>query len=304
MSKLNPERAVLLTGAGGQLGMDVSAALRVRALNTLNLRREGLDVTDKDAVQRAITEAAPAVLINCSAYTKVDMAETEQKQAFAVNETGAANLAAACQKTGTLLIHISTDFVFDGTKTVPYKEEEPTNPLGVYGKSKLAGEEAIRELCPPHIIIRTSWLYGTHGGNFVKTMLRLAGERETLQVVSDQRGTPTWSADLARVIAVIAEAVKEGKTPASGIYHYSDAGTASWFEFALAIVEEARGLGKTLKCKSVKPIPTSAYPTPAPRPAYSVLDTTKIKDTLKLDIPKWRRSLIKMLTELSQEEGW
>lgn len=280
--------------------MDVAEELKASGLDAICFSREALDVSDKEAVLKSVTEAAPVAVINCSAYTKVDLAEKEQERAFAVNEKGARNLALACHRNNAVFIHISTDFVFNGEKTAPYTEEDNTEPLGIYGKSKLAGEEAVKALCPANIIIRTSWLYGVHGGNFVKTILRLAGEKEVLRIVSDQRGSPTWTADLAEVITRMVMVIKEAKAP-FGLYHYSDEGAASWFEFAIAVVEEARKLGKTLKCKRVEPISTAAYPTPAARPAYSVLDTTKIKDTLRLAIPEWRCSLTKMLTELSRQ---
>jgi len=240
--------------------------------------------------------------VNCAAYTKVDLAEKEREEAFAINEGGARNLAMAGRAVGAVLVHISTDFVFDGIKTTPYREDDRTNPLGVYGKSKLAGEEAIREICQEYIIIRTSWLYGTHGRNFVKTILRLAGEREVLSVVDDQMGSPTWTVDLARVITRMAESIKGALAPPLfGLYHYSDEGVISWYDFATAILEEAHSLGIQLKCGSVEPIPTAAYPTPAARPAYSALDTAKIKKTLALEIPHWRISLRGMIKEFLRE---
>ncbi len=263
--------------------------------------RDALDISDKGAVFSLIEKESPHIIVNCAAYTKVDLAEKEREKAFAVNEGGPRHLALRSRAVGAVLLHISTDFVFDGIKTTPYKEEDRTNPLGAYGKSKLAGEAAIREFCPEHIIIRTSWLYGAHGSNFVKTILRLAGEKEVLRVVSDQIGSPTWTADLAEVIRKIAGAVKGQKAPSFGLYHYSDEGVISWYDFAVAIVEEARGLGIQLKCGSVEPIPTAAYPTPAARPAYSALDTAKIKTTLALEIPHWRISLRGMIKEFLRE---
>lgn len=311
---------ILITGATGQLGQDVAALFTAAGARPACLGRKDLDITDKEALFSVIRETAPEVIINTAAYTKVDLAEKESEKAFAVNCDGAANLAAASKQVGATLIHISTDFVFDGTQSSPYKESDKTNPLGLYGKSKLAGEEAIRECCGKHIIIRTSWLYGVHGANFVKTILRLATEREVISVVCDQVGSPTWSKGLAEVIRQItprlttkdaqAPAIKttrpsdEGagakKTP-FGVYHYSDEGVASWYDLALAVVEEARALGVELKCRTVLPIATSGYPTPAVRPAYSVLNKEKIKEEFSLTIPHWRDSLREMLAELSQE---
>ncbi len=293
---MNKREKILVTGARGQLGMDVASALKAGGLNAVGYGRDDLDIIDRDSVSSVIEKEAPSIIINCAAYTKVDLAEKERERAFAVNAEGARNLALASKATGATLIHISTDFVFDGKKTDPYKEEDKTNPLGVYGKSKLAGEEAIRETCPEHIIIRTSWLYGVHGNNFVKTILRLAEDREVLKVVNDQVGSPTWTMDLAAVITKTTEAIRGGCAP-FGLYHYSNVGVASWFDFALAIVEEARGLGMELRCKNIEPIPTTAYPTPAARPAYSVLGTLKIKKTLNLSIPLWRTSLRAMLKD-------
>ncbi|MFQ5427978.1 MAG: dTDP-4-dehydrorhamnose reductase [Thermodesulfobacteriota bacterium] len=302
---MNKSEKILITGAHGQLGTDVASVVKTPGRAIACYGREDLDITDKGAVFSVMEKEAPSIIINTAAYTKVDLAEKEREKAFAVNCEGAKNLALASSATGAVLIHISTDFVFDGTKTTPYKEEDKTAPLGVYGQSKLAGEEAVRESCPPHIIIRTSWLYGAHGPNFVKTIMRLAGEQETLRVVSDQIGTPTWTVDLAGVITQMIEGLsgKGPQAPPFGLYHYSNEGTASWYDFALAIVEEARGMGMKLKCGTVEPIPTSAYPTPAARPAYSVLDTTKIKKTLNVSMPHWRTSLINMLKKLREERG-
>jgi len=282
--------------------MDVAFALNAGGRKRVGYGRETLDITDRESVYSVIEEESPGIIINCAAYTKVDLAEKEREEAFAINEGGARNLALAGRAVGAVLIHISTDFVFDGCKAVPYREDDKTNPIGVYGKSKLAGEEAVKEACPEHIIIRTSWLYGVHGSNFVKTILRLAEEREVLSVVDDQIGSPTWTADLARVITQMTESIKEALAPPLfGLYHYSDEGVISWYDFAVAIVEEARGLGMNLKCGSVEPIPTSAYPTPAARPAYSALDRAKIKKTLALEIPHWRISLRGMIKEFLRE---
>ncbi len=313
-------KKILITGAAGQLGCDVAASLKRAGIDPVCRSRGDLDIADKEALFSVIKETAPAVIINAAAYTKVDLAEKEEKKAFAVNSDGARNLAAASEAAGAILIHISTDFVFDGVKSSPYKESEKTNPIGVYGKSKLAGELAVRECCARHIIIRTSWLYGAHGANFVKTILRLASEREVISVVSDQVGSPTWTRDLAEAIRQIttrlttrdaqAPAIKTitpsderwgGEKKPFGVYHYADEGVASWYDLAVAVVEEARALGAELKCRTVLPIATSGYPTPAARPSYSVLNKEKIKDEFSLTIPHWRDSLREMLAELSKE---
>jgi dTDP-4-dehydrorhamnose reductase len=268
---------IIITGSGGQLGTDTAAELDL--------------------------------VINCAAYTAVDRAEEEEERAYAINRDGVRNLGVAAKEAGAALIHISTDFVFDGKGggkgKEPYTEEAPTAPLGVYGSSKLAGEEALREVLPEHIIIRTSWLYGAHGKNFVHTMLRLATERESLSVVNDQIGSPTWTRDLARAISLIAkriESVRSGDVQNSiwGIYGYSNAGETSWYGLAVAAIDMARGtaLGANIVCTSISPISTSEYPTPAERPLYSVLDTTKIESLFNIKIPEWRESLKGMIKEV------
>ncbi len=298
MSDSDKMRKILVTGAGGQLGADLGPALAALGLGGVYFTSADLDITDRDRVFDLIGREAPSVVINAAAYTKVDLAESEQERAFAVNAAGAANVAAASKAAGAALIHISTDFVFDGEKSRPYKEDDAVNPLSTYGKSKLRGEEEVQAACPRHYIIRTSWLYGAKGHNFVRTILRLAAGRDELRVVSDQVGSPTWTGDLAKAVAALSRATDRSEPPAFGIYHYSDEGVASWYDLAVAALEEARRLGLEFMCREVLPIPTEAYPTPAPRPAYSVLDKTKIKEALGLCIPHWRASLVRMLGEL------
>jgi len=296
-------RKILVTGAGGQLGADLRVALGAAGLEGVFYASKDLDITDKEAVFSVIGGEAPSVVINAAAYTKVDLAEKERERAFAVNEAGAGHVARASDAAGATLIHISTDFVFDGLKSRPYRETDRTNPLSVYGKSKLGGEEAVRGGCASHLVIRTSWLYGSTGQNFVRTMLRLGGEREELRVVSDQVGSPTWTADLASAITLMAERVCGGGAPPWGIYHFANEGVASWYDLAVAVVEEAKRLGMDLVCREVLPIPTEAYPTPAPRPHYSVLDKTKIKEALGRGIPHWRASLVRMLEDLKSRRA-
>lgn len=289
---------ILVTGTGGQLGSDVARLLHDTGANYAAMDSSAIDITLKRDIYEAMQRMRPDVIINCAAYTKVDLAEKEQAVSFAVNRDGAANLAHAAAELDALLIHVSTDFVFDGSRPVPYKETDSTAPLGVYGRSKLEGEAEIAKIHARHAIVRTSWLYGAMGGgNFVKTMLRLAAEQDELRVVYDQTGSPTWTADLAGAILDIARAF-EGGNARYGIYNYSNEGVASWYDLAVATVEEARALGAQLRYTKITPILTAEYPTPAMRPAYSVLDKAKIKKTFDLSIPHWRTSLRSMLAEL------
>jgi dTDP-4-dehydrorhamnose reductase len=242
-----------------------------------------LNIADLSALEKYFSERSINFCINCAAYTAVDKAETEQENAFLINEDAVGNLATVCAANNTQLIHISTDYVFDGTANQPYKETDKTNPVSVYGKSKLQGEVLALENCAFAIIIRTAWVYSSFGNNFVKTMLRLMKERESINVVSDQIGCPTYAADLALVIMQIIACGKSKDNP--GIYHYSNAGITNWYEFAVAIKKLTGS-----KC-IVNPITTAEYPTAAKRPAYSVLDTSKITSTFHLAIPAWEESL-------------
>ena len=286
---------VLITGAGGQVGWElqrtVSTDIEITALH-----RVELDIADQAAVMSVIKELQPALVINAAAYTAVDKAEEEVDRAYKVNVEGAANIARAVEDCSARLIHISTDFVFDGTGTKPYLPGDEPKPSGVYGASKLQGERAVMaETSGRAVILRTAWIYSVHGSNFVKTMLRLMAEREELGVVDDQVGTPTWAKELAKTIWLIA-----GKTDMQGTYHWTDDGKASWYDFALAIQEEAYGLGLLQKTIPIKPIKTEEYPTPARRPAYSVLDKTSTLEALDCKASHWRESLIKMLIELKE----
>lgn len=283
---------VLVTGAGGQLGHDVVAVLHRAGIEPLAPARRDLDVTRPETIADCVGAYRPDWIINCAAYTAVDRAESEADIAFAVNRDGAGALAAAAAGAGARLLHVSTDFVFNGRQSRPYTESDAPDPLGVYGRSKLAGEQAVADALPGAVILRTAWVYGVHGHNFVKTMLRLALQGKPLRVVDDQLGSPTWSADIAAVMLRLVEA------DAGGLFHYTSAGHTSWHGFAQAILEQAALAGFELKTTDVEPIPTAAWPAPAARPAFSVLDTGKIASLLALAIPGWRDSLANMLEEL------
>ncbi len=287
----------LVTGAKGQLGSDLVPLLEAAGFEVEPLSSSELDISDGAAVLEAVNKAKPGIIINPAAYTKVDLAEKEKDRAYAVNANGAENLALAAKEAGCPMVHVSTDFVFDGRSPVPCAEDFEANPLSVYGASKLAGEKSVANATDAHVIVRTSWLYGVEGHNFVKTILRLASEREVLRIVYDQTGTPTWSADLAAALVAVCKSIEAGKKP-WGMYHYSNEGVASWYDFAVAICIDAASIGMPLKCKRIEPILTAEYPLPAMRPAYSVLNKAKIKKTFDIEIPHWRSSLSKMLKEL------
>ncbi len=293
---------ILVTGSEGQLGRDLAPLLAREGHDVVGADITGpgassLDITDRDKTVSSVVRLRPEVIINCAAYTAVDRAEKEMDAALAVNRDGPANLADAAGEVQALLIHISTDFVFNGSRNLPYDESQAADPLGVYGKTKLLGEQEVAGRLPGHIIVRTSWLYGTHGHNFVKTILKHAGEREVLRVVYDQAGTPTCSSDLAGALAVMVNRCASSPAP-YGTYHYSNEGVASWYDFAVRAIVGAGRLGARLRCTRVEPILTGEYPTPAKRPAYSVLDKKKVKETFGVSIPHWQDSLERMLNEL------
>lgn len=292
---------ILLIGTQGQVGQEL-----IKTLDSLDaikaVGRAELDLTDLDAIAQTIQATQPNLIVNAAAYTAVDKAESEPELAKTINAKAPEVMAKSATDCGATLVHISTDYVFSGQAGSPRQETDKTGPLGVYGKTKLAGEEAIRDACKQHIILRTAWVYGTQGkGNFLKTMLRLGKERETLSVVSDQIGSPTWAKDIAEAIADLAKQTQAADnleaSPLFGTYHFTNSGVASWYDFAIAIFEEAEALGQPLKIESVKPIATADYPTPAKRPAYSVLSGKKIATVLGKDAPYWRTSLREMLQE-------
>lgn len=306
---------VLITAKNGQLGWELNNTLtaenvaNIENIEAIFLDSKKLDITNANAVAERISSFKPDFVINAAAYTAVDKAESDSDAAYKVNQQGAKNLALACKEIGAKLIHVSTDFVFDATKNTPYQPEDPTNPLGVYGASKLAGEEAVAEVLGADVsIIRTAWVYSTHGNNFVKTMLRLMAEKEQLGVVADQVGTPTNAKNLAKAIWQLVEKEHSDSLSAStntngntnaNIYHWTDLGTASWYDFAVAIQELGLANGLLQKPIAVNPIKASQYPTPAKRPAYSVLDTSALREKLNVTGEHWRTALNSMLKELT-----
>lgn len=282
---------VLVVGAGGQLGQELQRTSGPD-IECLPMTRAQLDIADMVAVSECLRTLAPKLVINAAAYTAVDNAEAETAAAQRGNVDGPLALAQACAQQGVRLIHISTDFVFDGTASQPYTPDAVTAPLGEYGRSKRAGELAVQGALPEAVIVRTGWVYSSYGGNFVKTMLRLMSERDDLAVVADQVGTPTWAHGLAE--AVWACAVQPNL---SGIYHWSDAGVCSWYDFAVAICEESLALGLLARPVNIRPIAAIEYPTPAQRPAYSVLDKTSSWRDFALAGVHWRQQLRAMLKD-------
>lgn len=275
---------ILVTGAKGQLGCEMQRLGAVSPNNYIFTDVAELDITDADAVMNAVKVAAIDIIVNCAAYTNVDKAESDEATAELINATAVGNLARAMKEVGGTLFHVSTDYVFGCDGNTPRTEEMPLNPLGVYGRTKLHGEQAILESGCKALIFRTAWLYSEYGNNFLKTMMRLTSEKEQLNVVFDQVGTPTYAGDLALAIFSIIEAgVYAGN---EGIYHFSNEGVCSWYDFA---VEIAAAAGNT-SCR-INPCHSSEFPSPVTRPPYSVLDKTKIKSTFDIDIPHWRESM-------------
>lgn len=275
---------ILVTGANGQLGNEMRRLGAVSPNNYIFTDVAELDITNADAVMHVAKNYAIDVIVNCAAYTNVDKAESDEATAELINATAVANLAAAMKEVGGTLFHVSTDYVFGSEGNTPRTEEMPLNPLGVYGRTKLHGEQAIEESGCKALIFRTAWLYSEFGNNFLKTMMRLTAEKEQLNVVFDQVGTPTYAGDLALAIFSIIEAgVYEGN---EGIYHFSNEGVCSWYDFAVEIAAVAGNTG----CR-INPCHSSEFPSPVTRPPYSVLDKTKIKNTFDIDIPHWRESM-------------
>lgn len=276
-------KKILVTGANSQLGQELKILSEESENEFIFTGSDELDITNLAGLNAFIANTKPQVLINCAAYTAVDLAETDKDKATLLNQTAVGYLAALCASANIQLIHFSTDFVFDGQKSSPYTETDQPNPTGHYGMSKWMGEKDVLAKCPSAIIIRTSWLFSPFGKNFLKTMIRLGTERDTLSVVFDQIGTPTYAHHLANAVLAIID--HKGNKQPGGIYHFSNEGVASWFDFAKAIIEIAEVDTEIL------PVKTTEYPTPAKRPSYSVLDKTKIKERYDLTIPYWRDGL-------------
>ena len=284
---------ILITGAGGQLGRETVLALKASGESYIGIDRDELDFSSPDLVAAAIADYAADWVINCGAYTAVDKAEEERDLAFTVNRDAARAVAEGVKLSGSRLLHVSTDFIFGGEKSRPYNESDETNPLGVYGQSKLEGEQAVRDVLPEAVILRTAWVYGAHGHNFVKTILRLAAERSELRVVDDQIGTPSWTGDIVKAIQSLI------KAKAAGTYQFTNEGVTSWYDFAVEIVASARQAGFPIVAETIRPIPTEDFPLPAKRPAYSVMSKVKIRGILDYEIPHWRDSLNIMLNQLT-----
>lgn len=288
---------ILITGAKGQLGSEIRELTQASTLHTQYYNfyftdRDALDITDKKAIQEFIAKKSIKTIINCAAYTAVDRAEEDMENADRINHTAVKYLAQMAKEKGIKLIHISTDYVFDGKNYRPYVEEDSVNPNSVYGQTKTNGEKALLEINPKNaIIIRTSWIYSSYGANFVKTMLRLGKAKDTLNVIFDQVGTPTYAKDLAKAIFEILPQIKNEKVE---IYHYSNEGVLSWYDFAKEIMRMAK-----IECE-IKPIETKEYPTPAIRPHFSLLNKTKIKKAFGITIPYWKDSLDECLKKMGE----
>ncbi len=285
--------SILVLGSGGMVGSELLRTFRSLGIASTGLARDQLDISEARAVETAIAAARPDLVVNAAAYTAVDRAESERDAAIRVNRDGAAFVAEACARAGAALIHLSTDYVFDGAARAPYREDADTAPLSVYGRSKLEGEIAVRVRLERHIILRTAWVYGLEGRNFMKTVLELAQSRSELRVVSDQQGSPTSAREIAHAIAVIARRVGAG-ADSWGTYHFAGAGVASWHGFAAAIFGFAARHG--VPTPRVIPVASSEYPTAARRPGYSVLDCAKIARDFGLEPRPWRDALEEMVT--------
>jgi len=284
---------VLITGKGGQLAWELEQ-LAPEKFEVISVGIDELDITNERLVADFIAEMKPDLVINAAAYTAVDKAEEESKTAYAVNELGIKYLAQACKKIGARILHISTDFIFDGESARPYQTDAKPNPLNVYGASKLAGDIALNEILPEaSVIVRTAWVYSVHGNNFVKSMLRLMQEKPQLGIIYDQVGTPTWAKGLAQWLWLIAD-----KPEVTGTYHWTDAGVASWYDFAVAIQELGLEKGLLNKAVPVLPILATAYPTPAKRPVFSVIDKSSAEEVSGLNTIHWRKQLSSMMDQL------
>lgn len=299
MRNLNNKK-ILLTGVSGQVGHALSSQLL--DLNLVTLSRNELDLSDADAIRRVLREVSPDIIINPAAFTAVDKAELEPDLAYAINVTAPRVMAEEAAKLGSALIHFSTDYVFDGNQEKSYTERDPANPTNVYGKTKLAGEEAIRNVGIPFLILRTSWVYGPHGKNFLKTILHLASEKEHLGIVSDQIGSPTSSLSIAAALNQLLRLWNTEKASDTGIYHFTNAGSTSWYGFACEIIKQYEVMHKQPALKTavhnIKALSSAEYPTLATRPANSCLDNTKLKKTFGIELPSWQDGLQQVLQDL------
>ena len=283
---------VLITGCYGQVGHCLTQQLADKESTTvLALDREQLDITNQDAVNASVDDFKPTIIINAAAHTAVDKAEDEVDLSYAINRDGPSYLAKAAQRVGAAMLHISTDYVFEGNKVGEYDERDATHPQGVYGESKLAGEIAVAEACDKHIILRTAWVFGENGNNFVKTMLRLGSTRDELSIVGDQFGGPTYAGDIANALIEIAKRITEGESVEYGVYHYSGLPHVSWFDFADAIFDTALKQKVISNKPSLTSITTEQYPTPAKRPSNSCLNTNKIIDAFSIEASDWQAAL-------------
>ncbi|MBX3497341.1 MAG: dTDP-4-dehydrorhamnose reductase [Parvibaculum sp.] len=297
-------KRLLVTGAGGQVGTELAAEAAGAGFAVVAPAHAELDITDENAIAAAIAAAKPDAVVNAAAYTAVDRAESEPERAHAVNARAPGILGSACNRAGMPLLHISTDYVFDGMSARPWREDDPVAPLGIYGASKAEGEAALRAAAPRHIILRTAWVFSPHGNNFVRTMLRLASERDELAVVDDQRGSPTSATDIAQALLALAASAIEAKpadAPLWGTYHFCNAGVTSWCGFARAIMAGAAARGGATA--RIRPIPTADYPTPARRPAFSALDCTKLKTAFGIEPRPWEEALDDTLDRLLPADG-
>lgn len=283
---------ILITGCNGQLGNEMQLLAKENLQYTYFFTDVAeLDITDESAIKRYVQQNEIDCIVNCAAFTAVDKAEEQEELCNTLNNTAPGYLAKAINERGGYMVQVSTDYVFDGTNHTPYREDEPTCPATVYGRTKLAGENAVLQNCPRSVVIRTAWLYSTFGNNFVKTMIRLGREKENLGVIFDQIGTPTYARDLAAAIFAV---LNEGVVP--GVYHFSNEGVISWYDFTKAI----HRIAGITTCK-VRPLHTDEYPAPAPRPHYSVLDKTKIKETFHIEVPYWEDSLKECINKLENK---
>ncbi|WP_319525773.1 dTDP-4-dehydrorhamnose reductase [uncultured Desulfosarcina sp.] len=288
---------VLIIGNKGQLGWALERCAESHDIETVGVDLPELDMTHAKALDQLVARERWTAVVNAAAYTAVDKAESDAATAFAVNRDGVAHLADACGEHDLPLIHISTDYVFNGTATSPYQPDDPIDPLGVYGQSKAAGEKVLRERLDRHLIIRTSWLYGIHGNNFVKTILRLARERKELRVVADQYGCPTYAGDLAEAIIKIVKQWLRNKELSYGTVHYCNRGVVSWHQLAQQAIQSASRYEK-FQVETIVPITTEEYPTPTPRPAYSALDCTRFTESFGIKTVDWKGSLDRMVDGL------